>query len=146
MTSIPVIGTAIVNGVHWLQRLITSIDYPVDNFVVFNNNGRGQITKELDNLQLNNNHIKNLHICHLPTNIGCPAAWNLIIKSYMMAPYWIIVNDDVSFGPGILKEMYDTVQQDPEIGIIHGHEGDFRVGSWDLFLMRDHLVAKFGLS
>ena len=28
-----------------------SIDYPVENFVVFNNNGRGQITHEVDLLK-----------------------------------------------------------------------------------------------
>ena len=50
MNPIPVIGTAIVNSPHWITRLIDSIDYPVDNFVVFNNNGRGQITKELDEI------------------------------------------------------------------------------------------------
>ena len=43
---IPVIGTAIVNGVHWLQRLLDSVDYPVENFVIFNNNGKGEITEK----------------------------------------------------------------------------------------------------
>ena len=52
---------------------------------------------------------------------------------------------DVSFGTGLLKEIYDTVQEDPEIGIIHGHAGDFNVGSWDLFCLKDHTVARFGL-
>ena len=47
---IPVIGTAIVNGVHWLQRLLDSVDYPVENFVIFNNNGKGEITEELDKI------------------------------------------------------------------------------------------------
>ena len=47
-SSIPVIGTAIVNNPYWLHRLFMSIDYPVDNFVVFNNNGRGQITEEVE--------------------------------------------------------------------------------------------------
>ena len=40
MNSVPVIGVAIVNGFHWLQRLVDSVDYPVDNFVIFNNNGK----------------------------------------------------------------------------------------------------------
>ena len=46
--AIPVIGTGVVNAPHWVYRLFYSIDYPVDTFVVFNNNGRDQITKELD--------------------------------------------------------------------------------------------------
>jgi GT2 family glycosyltransferase len=68
-----------------------------------------------------------------------------MIKSYLKAPYWIIVNDDVAFGRGFLAEMYATTMRDPSLGIIHGFEGDHNVGSWDLFLLRDHIVADYGL-
>ena len=88
MPSIPVIGTAIVNGVHWLHRLIESVDFKVDNFLVINNNGRNQITNQLNSLVgLNKQYIKNIHICHMPTNLGCAASWNLIIKLYMMSSF-----------------------------------------------------------
>ena len=71
MDSIPVLGTAIVNAPYWLHRLYMSIDYPVDNFVVFNNNGRGQITKEVDALhEIINPFVKKVHVCHLPANVG----------------------------------------------------------------------------
>lgn len=144
VVSIPVIGTAIVNGIHWLERLINSIDYPVDNFVVFNNNGRGELTSQLDSLVKPHQYIKNLHICHLPTNIGCPAAWNLIIKSYMMSPYWIIVNHDVAFTSGFLEDMY-AYAKNPDIGMVHGASGEFGVGTWDLFLIKDWVIQKYGL-
>jgi hypothetical protein len=49
--SIPVIGVPIVNNPYWITRLLMSIDYPVDDFVIINNNGRGQIDDELDNLK-----------------------------------------------------------------------------------------------
>ena len=82
--SIPVLGTAIVNAPHWLYRLYDSIDYPVDHFVVFNNNGRDQITEEIDSLKEERHpFIKKLHICHLPGNLGCAGAWNMIIKSFL---------------------------------------------------------------
>ena len=63
----------------------------------------------------------------------------------MNAPYWIIVNDDVAFGKGFLKEMATTAEEDPDLGMIHGNKGDYGVGSWDLFLIRDHIVKQFGL-
>jgi hypothetical protein len=144
MTSIPVIGTAIVNGVHWLQRLIASIDYPVDNFVIFNNNGRGELTSQLDSLIKPHPYIKHIHVCHLPTNLGCPAAWNLIIKSYMMSPYWIILNHDVAFTSGFLEDMY-IYACNPDIGMVHGASGEFGVGTWDIFLIKDWVVQKYGL-
>lgn len=144
--SIPVIGVPVVNSSYWVSRLLMSIDYPVENFVIINNNGRGQIDKELDNLvQTKHKYVKNIKVCHLPANIGCGGSWNLIIKCYMMAPYWIIVNDDVAFGKGFLEEMVTVSESDPDIGMIHGHSGDFSVGSWDLFLIRDHIVKQFGL-
>jgi GT2 family glycosyltransferase len=146
MNSIPVIGTAVVNSTHWVSRLLMSIDYPVDNFVIINNNGRGELDRELDNLKkMNHKFIKNIVVSHLPANIGCGGAWNLIIKCYMHSPYWVIVNDDVAFSMGMLEEMANAANEDPTIGIVHGHAGDFNVGSWDLFLIRDFVIQEFGL-
>lgn len=143
---IPVIGAAVVNSSYWISRLIMSVDFPVENFVIINNNGKGEIDSELDNLKnLNKKYIDKIKICHMPSNIGCSGAWNLIIKCYMNSPYWIIVNDDVSFGPGLLKEFYEKAESDPNIGMIHAKPGDFDLGAWDLFLIRDHIIKKFGL-
>jgi len=144
--AIPVIGTAVVNSVHWIHRLIVSVDYPVDNLFIINNNGRGQLTKELDLIsQISHNFIKKIHVTHMPANIGVPAAWNLTVKCFLNSPYWVICNDDVSFGPGFLEEMATTAYQNPDVGLIHGNSGDFHAGSWDLFLIRDHIIQKFGL-
>jgi len=144
--SIPVIGTAVVSNPYWVSRLLMSIDYPVDNFVIINNNGRGQIDEELNRLtKITHKYVKNIKVAHLPANIGVASAWNLIIKSYLMSPYWIIVNDDVAFGSGFLEEMVTAAESDPEVGIIHGNEGDYGVGSWDLFLIRDIIIKEFGL-
>lgn len=143
--SIPVIGVPIVNGVHWLRRLIDSVDYPVENFFIVNNNGRGQIDKELDEI-CNSKHpfIKKFHVSHLPSNLGCGGAWNLIIKSYMMKPYWIIVNHDVEFSPGLLKLFHDEAINS-EYGMIHGKNSDWGGGMYDLFLIKDWVVQKCGL-
>ena len=138
--SIPVIGTATVNAPHWVYRLFYSIDYPVDTFVVFNNNGRGEITEELDLLtKVPHKYIKEVKICHLPHNIGCSGYWNLLIKCYMMCPYWLIVNHDIMFTPGYLERMVSHAE-DAETGIVHGENG-----SWDNFLIKDWVVQRFGL-
>lgn len=144
--SIPVIGTAVVNSSYWVKRLLESIDYPVDTFFIVNNNGKGELDDDLDELKnINHKFVKNVKVCHLPGNIGCSGAWNLIIKSFIMEPYWIIVNDDVAFDKGFLKEMVETSLVNKEVGIIHGNSGDFNVGSWDLFLIKDFVVEKIGL-
>ena len=144
---IPMIGTATVNGGKWLKRLIASVDHPVNEFLIINNNGRGQIDAELDDLAKNhgNTFISKIRVLHMPMNIGVAASWNLMIKSYLRCPYWIIVNDDVAFGAGFLAEMYINTIRDPGAGIIHGFQGDHGQGSWDLFLIRDQVIQEHGL-
>ena len=142
---IPVIGTAIVNGVHWLQRLLDSVDYPVENFVIFNNNGKGEITEELDKIA-NTSHplIDKITVCHLPANIGLPCVFNMVIKCYLNAPYWIMTNHDIAFTPNLLREMKNAAD-DKEVGMVHGKSGDFGLPGYDLFLIKDWVVQKYGL-
>jgi hypothetical protein len=146
MNKIPVIGTAVVNSSFWVSRLLLSVDYPVENFVIINNNGRGILDEDLNNLvKIKHRYIDQIKVVHMPSNIGCAGAWNLIIKCYMNAPYWIISNDDVAFKPGLLKEFHDIMTTDPEIGTIHPNPGDFGIGAWDLYAIHERAVKKLGL-
>ncbi len=143
--SIPVVGALVVSELQLLKQQIESVDFPIENYVIFNNNGKGEIDEELNKLAAEpHDFIEKIKVCHLPANIGVAAGWNLIIKSYLMAPYWIVVSADVSFGKGFLQEMYERAQ-DPEVGTIHGFEGDFGVGSWTVFLLKDWVVQQVGL-
>lgn len=143
---IPVIGTAIVNTPSWLEKLINSVNVPTQNFVIINNNGRDEITDDINRI-CNKVHpyIKKFHTVHLPSNIGCAGAWNLIIKLFMNNPYWIIVNHDVEFTDGFLNRMVELAS-DPIYGMVHGHEGPTSfMGGYSLFLIRDWVVRDFGL-
>ena len=57
----------------------------------------------------------------------------------MKAPYWVISNHDVMFEPGFLGEM-SSKAEDEEVGIVHGSGG-----GWDIFLLKDWMVQKYGL-
>jgi SAM-dependent methyltransferase len=144
---IPVIGVPIVNGVHWLKRLILSVDYPVKNFFIINNNGRGEITEELNELcSMNHPFIENLHVSHMPSNLGVSGSWNLIIKSYMLEPYWILSNNDVMFSPGMLERMHLEAETNHDVGMIHGKKSpEYDSGMYDLFLIKDCVIQKCGL-
>ncbi len=146
MNKIPVIGTAIVNTVSWLEKLIASVNYPTENFVIINNNGRNQLTDDINQLcKQQHPYIQNFHPVHLPSNIGCSGAWNLIIKLFMNSPYWIIVNHDVEFTEGFLDKMV-SLASDPIYGMVHGHGGPTHfMGGYSLFLLRDWVVRDFGL-
>ena len=139
--SIPVIGTAVVNNTFWIQRLFFSIDYHVDTLFIVNNGGRQIIDEELDNLaKTAHPFIKRTVVCHLPSNIGCSGAWNLIIKCFTQAPFWIIANDDVCFSPGLLADMV-VKSQNPDYGIVYAGSSS----GYDLFLIKDWLVQTNGL-
>lgn len=142
---IPIIGVPVVNGVHWVDRLIKSIDYPVDNLLIINNNGKGEIDSQLDDLkEINNKFVKKLHIIHFPSNLGVASSWNLIIKLYLMEPYWVICSHDVAFTPGLLEEIA-IATLDKEVAMIHPHKGQFNLGSYDLFVITEKGVRDVGL-
>jgi GT2 family glycosyltransferase len=142
---IPVIGTAIVNGAHWLRRQIDSIDYPVADYIVINNNGRGEITQELDAMAAQGHPmIDRMHMVHMPGNLGCAGSWNLIIKSRLMSPYWLIVGHDVAFLPGSLEEIQRKTS-DELLGLIFPDAGQHGLGAWNMFVIRDWVVRDFGL-
>lgn len=142
---IPVIGTAIVNGFHWLERLISTIDYPVEEFVIIDNNGRGELTDQLNALaKIKHPFIDKIHICHMPRNIGCSGAWNLIIKSYVTSPYWIILNHDIALSPGFLESMIKKAIPE-NIGMVHCSAGYDGLGSFEGFLIKSWVVEKIGL-
>lgn len=142
---IPVLGTAVVNGAAWLQQQISSIDFPVQRYVVVNNSGDRDIAQQVrDIADTPNDLVHERCVVDLPGNIGCAAAWNLMIKSTMMSPYWVICNHDVSFVPGVLEAIHQHMS-DKNTGLVHGSSGDFGVGSWDLFAISDRVIASHGL-
>jgi hypothetical protein len=145
MSTIPVIGVPIVNGIHWLERLVSSVDYPVDTLLIINNNGKGELDDHLAELsKQHHQHIRKIHVCNLPSNIGVSGAWNLIVKSFITAPYWFICNHDIQFTPGLLETMVKQLE-DPANHIVHANGGEFNLGTYDLFALTDRLVKMIGL-
>lgn len=100
---IPVLGFATVSRFDMADKLLASIDYPVEHLVIVNNSGRRSWTPA--------HPIQVKHLWHIevPYGLGANGAWNLIIKSTPFAPYWVIPNDDCEFTPGALKTIAENV-------------------------------------
>lgn len=144
--SIPVIGVPVVANTYWVSRLIASIDYPVDDLVIINNNGRGELDEDLNNLvKMKHPNVKRMKVVHMPANIGVAGAWNLIIKCYMNAKYWLICNDDISFKGGCLKSIDQQFTEVPNMGMVHPEAGEWNIGTWDCFAISEGVVQSFGL-
>ena len=103
---IPVLGFATLSKFDMAQRLLDSIDYPVQKLVIVDNSGKKAWIPEP------NDYVQELWTIRLPHGLGANGAWNLIIKTTPFAPYWVIPNDDSWFEPGALQTIAENV--DPQ--------------------------------
>ena len=131
---IPVIGFATLARFDMAQRLIDSIDYPVEHLVIVDNSGKKEFEPRT------NDNIKNVWLIQVPHGLGANGAWNLIIKSTPHAKYWVIPNDDSYFAKGALQmiaENVDTtkfnfVNVNPKWSCVIPTEGSvMKAGLWD---------------
>jgi GT2 family glycosyltransferase len=119
----------VLNRYDLLQRMLDSVDVPVDHLLVIDN-GTGA------NLIFNDNFRK-VTVLDLPANQGVSGSWNLGIKSFPYAHRWFIVSNDVVFEPGAL-EMLAQARRD-EITLT----GD--PPHWQAFALGDEAVNDIGL-
>ena len=129
---IPVLGFAVYSQFDKADRLLASIDYPVEHLVIVDNSG----TQTWEPKQPE--QVKNLWLLRVPFGLGLVGAWNLIIKSTPYAPYWVLVNDDAWFEAGALEII--ARDADPEalnfVDIIP---------AWSCVVFGEGAIAKAGL-
>ena len=131
---IPVIGFATLSKFDLADRLLASIDHPVQDLVIVNNSGTKQWTPTKPD------SVKNLWHIEVPYGLGANGAWNLIIKATPHAPYWVLPNDDSHFEPGALEkieaevdtEAFNFVKVNPKWSCVVPGEGAIKqAGLWD---------------
>jgi hypothetical protein len=96
---IPVLGFATLSRFDLANRLLDSIDYPVEHLVIVNNSGTQSWKPKKPDL------VENLWHIEVPYGLGLVGAWNLIIKATPHAPFWVLVNDDAYFEAGSLSRI-----------------------------------------
>jgi GT2 family glycosyltransferase len=100
---IPVVGFATLKRFDLADRLLASIDYPVEHLVIVDNSGSASWNP------VKPDFVVNMWVIRVPYGLGLVGAWNLVIKSTPYAPYWILINDDAWFEPGALKIIEENV-------------------------------------
>jgi GT2 family glycosyltransferase len=129
---IPVLGFATLKRFDLAERLMLSIDHPVEHLIVIDNSGtqdwmppRVSMAKYQWNIQV-------------PQGLGLVGAWNLIVKSSPSAPYWVLVNDDAWFEPGALAKIAEKA--DPNaLSFVD------IVPDWSCIVLGERVVEKVGL-
>lgn len=129
---IPVVGFATVSRFDLADRLLSSIDYPVEHLVIVDNSGKASWNP------IKPDYVVNMWVLRIPYGLGLVGAWNLIVKSTPYAPYWVLINDDAWFKPGSLARIEQEV--DPEalnfIGI---------TPEWSAPVFGEGMIRKVGL-
>lgn len=133
-SAIPVVGFAVLTRFDLADRLLGSIDYPVEHLVIVNNSGKKSWQPRKPDL------VKNLWHIEVPFGLGANGAWNLIIKSTPYADYWVLPNDDSYFEPGSLEKIatdidlaaFNFVKVQPRWScVVPTAEAVMRAGLWD---------------
>lgn len=99
---IPVLGFATVSRFDLADRLVNSIDYPVEHLVIVDNSGKGAYTPPT------NDFVKHTWVLPMPYGLGLVGAWNLVVKATPHAPYWVLINDDAWFESGALQQIAEN--------------------------------------
>ena len=101
---IPVLIVPVLNRPELLEQMLASIDHQVEKVVVIDN---GDVVDPL----IGGRHLYPFRVRVIAPghNLGVAASWNLGIKATPLAPWWCIVNSDLTFGPGDLARLDESV-------------------------------------
>ncbi len=129
---IPVMGFCTLKRFDLADRLIASIDYPVENLVIVDNSGLCEWNP------VKPEWVVNMWVIRVPYGLGLVGAWNLIVKSTPYAPYWLLINDDAWFEPGAMKEIADNTDSEA-INFLSVNT------KWSAIVLGEKVVAEVGL-
>lgn len=129
---IPVLGFLTYSRFDLADRLLQSIDYPVEHLVIVDNSGKREYQPVKPEL------VENLWFIQVPYGLGYSGGLNLIIKTTPFAPYWLLVNDDTVFQPGTLKKISEKTDTEA-INFLS------IMPKWSGFVLGEGAVLKAGL-
>ena len=129
---IPVIGFATLKRFDLADRLLASIDYPVEHLVIVDNSGTATYEP------VKPDWVVNMWVIRVPFGLGLTGAWNLVVKSTPYALYWVLINDDAWFAPGTLAKIEAEVDTDA-LNFVHVEP------QWSAPVFGQGMIEKVGL-
>jgi GT2 family glycosyltransferase len=120
----------VLNRYDLLQRMLHSVDVPVDHLLIIDN-GLGTDTIEISDKFARVTHLR------MPANLGVSGSWNLGIKSFPYAHRWFIASNDVVFESGALEKLSKARRDEITL------TGD--APHWQAFALGDEAVNDIGL-
>lgn len=128
-STLQTIGIPVLNRPDLLLRCVDSIDYPLQTLLILNNSpdlSAEGICGFIEKRRFFNAHLFKEIRVEKNKNLGCAASWNRIMTSCPGA--WALVQSDLQFLPGTLREASVFLSQNPDADAlyasnIHGHMG-----------------------
>ena len=93
----------VLNRYDLLNRMIESIDYPVERLLIIDN-GWG-IHQGLEGPVSNNPNVLAMDVINIYSNLGIAPAWNLGVKNYPFEEVFYFTSNDCVFAPGTLQKL-----------------------------------------
>jgi GT2 family glycosyltransferase len=125
---IPALIIPVLNRFDLLEECIASIDCAVEHLLVIDNGGKYSIPSGL--------YGGKATVLNMPANLGVAGSWNLGIKSFPFAPYWVIASNDIKYAPGQLQKLAD--KSGPDVLIKTSQ-------AWSSFSIGSNVVKTVGL-
>ena len=100
--AIPVLGVASIFHADYLLRCFRSIDFAVNTLVLVHNGRDPGVAAAAETLQRERPAMR---VVNEPENTGCAGGWNRVLAADPHAPWWLVVNDDITFPPGALSNI-----------------------------------------
>ena len=125
---IPSVIIPVLNRFDLLEECISSIDCEVEHLLIIDNSGKYSIPSGL--------YGGKVTVLNMPSNMGVAGSWNLGIKSFPFAPYWIIASNDIKYASGQLQKLANYSSPDVVIKTSQ---------AWSSFSIGSNVIKKVGL-
>lgn len=120
----------VLNRYDLLQRMVSTIDYPVKHLLIIDNGG------ELDSLQVPAS-VKELTILPMLSNLGVATSWNLGLKQFYWCPVFYFASADMFYAPGDLEKLAHASTDEITLSGQAPH--------WQTFAIGEDVVRDVGL-
>lgn len=120
----------VLNRYDLLQRMLDSIDHPIENLLIIDNGG------QLDELHTND-FVKAVTILPMLSNLGVASSWNLGIKNFYRLSVFYFASADMWFAKGDLEKLANS---NPKAITLHRQFPHFQT-----FAIGEYAVEKIGL-
>jgi GT2 family glycosyltransferase len=125
---IPVLAIPILNRYDLLDQNLKTIDYPIGEILIINNNKDTNYVPPVTDL--------NVRVLNLPSNLGMSGSWNLTIKLYPHEKYWMFSSADTHWIPGSLEQLHNESGKEKLVMTTEG---------WSAFSIGEDMIRNVGL-